>query len=235
MKSQTKRTIAILLTVCFVLSITAATVSATAGNPNPGVVPVNSNSQGKTYGELSEEWWKWATSIPASSNPLLANGQVDASIGQSGDVWFLAGTLGGFAERTCEIPAGKALFFPIINVVDTSSVPPIKNNLNTQKALKAVTTEFINNVTTHDVTVDDINLDNFRVGSKLFVVKLPEGNIFEYLGEVEPAGSYRAVSDGYWIMLESLSKGIHTIHIHGKTNYQGYDIETEVVYHITVT
>ena len=50
MKSQAKKTIAILLTVCFVLSITAATVSAAAGNPNPGVVPVNSNSLGRLMG-----------------------------------------------------------------------------------------------------------------------------------------------------------------------------------------
>ena len=32
-------------------------------------------------------------------------------------VWFLAGTTGNSASRTCEIPAGKAIMFPIINVL----------------------------------------------------------------------------------------------------------------------
>ncbi len=48
-----------------------APMVAAAGNPNPGVVPVNSNFHGKTYGEWSAEWWKWVLSIPADRNPLI--------------------------------------------------------------------------------------------------------------------------------------------------------------------
>ena len=88
MKRQIKKTIAILLTVCFVLSITAATVSAKAENPNDekagnskcyypdpnrNVVPVGSPYLGKTYEQWSEEWWKWAASIPAPINPILSS------------------------------------------------------------------------------------------------------------------------------------------------------------------
>ena len=43
-----------------------APMVAAAGNPNPGVVPVNSNFHGKTYGDWSADWWKWALSIPKS-------------------------------------------------------------------------------------------------------------------------------------------------------------------------
>jgi hypothetical protein len=38
--------------------------------------------------------------------------------GQSGPVWFLAGTYGtARTVRSCRIPAGKTLFFPLVNFI----------------------------------------------------------------------------------------------------------------------
>jgi hypothetical protein len=71
-----------------------------------------------TYGEWNARWWQWFFSVPASKNPGLAtNGAVNCSVGQSGDVWFLAGYFlgSGSFTRSCTIPAGKALFIPLIN------------------------------------------------------------------------------------------------------------------------
>ena len=34
---------------------------------------------------------------------------------RAGPVWFLAGNLGGSSTRTVTIPAGTALFFPVVN------------------------------------------------------------------------------------------------------------------------
>lgn len=37
---------------------------------------------------------------------------------QDGDVWFLAGTYGSHrVQRTCTVPFGKTLFFPLINYI----------------------------------------------------------------------------------------------------------------------
>ena len=44
------------------------------------------------YAVLAGEWWNWATQFPIATNPILAEGEVDCSLGQSGDLWFLAGT-----------------------------------------------------------------------------------------------------------------------------------------------
>src|SRR3972149_2756089 len=97
---------------------------AESSNPNPGVLPVNSNSYGMTYGEWSARWWQWALSMPVDKNPLLDT--ADCSKGQSGKVWFLAGTFGGSVERKCTMPAEKAILFPIINaewsVVEANSI-----------------------------------------------------------------------------------------------------------------
>ena len=101
------------------LLVPAATaVAGGKGNPNPQVLPINSRPHGLTYGEWSAKWWEWAFSLPVSVNPLFDTTGALASNGQSGPVFFLAGVISvsGIAERTITVPAGKALFFPILNV-----------------------------------------------------------------------------------------------------------------------
>src|SRR5579884_1628590 len=88
-------------------------------NPNPGVFPPGSHPYGRTYEQWSNAWWQWALSIPTNVNPLLDTTGANCQQGQSGKVWFLAGTLGGSpVVRKCTIPAGKAIFFPVLNTID---------------------------------------------------------------------------------------------------------------------
>lgn len=207
-----------------------APLVAAAGNPNPGVVPVDSKFFGKTYGDWSEEWWKWTLSIPADRNPLLDTTGDFCAERQSGNVWFLAGTFGETGVvRNCDIPSGKALFFPIIN----AECSKVEGDGPAQKELRAGAKALIDNVTVKEVIIDDtvlIDLDNYRVGSKLFVFKLPTNNVMEL-----PAGSSPAVSDGYWIMLKPLSAGQHEIHVHGEAKIsETFTFKTEVTYNLNV-
>src|SRR6476619_7983139 len=111
------RCVAATLAVLLVLSPLAAT-PARGANPNPGVAPIKSSPNGKSYGEWAQAWWTWATSIPADQSPVLdATGQF-AGVGQSGHVWFLAGTIfGGTFERDVTVPTGTSLFFPALNAI----------------------------------------------------------------------------------------------------------------------
>ena len=94
------------------------TAASAKKNKNPGVLPPQSSPHGKTYGEWGAAWWEWAASIPADSNPLLDQTGESCHEGQSGKVFFLAGTFGETGVvRECTIPTGTALFFPIVNVV----------------------------------------------------------------------------------------------------------------------
>jgi hypothetical protein len=86
-----------------------------AGNPNPGVLPPSSHPYGKSYGEWANSWWQWADSIPMSVNPLIDPTGANCAQGQSGQVWFLAGSPSGSYDRSCTVPAGKAVFFPVAN------------------------------------------------------------------------------------------------------------------------
>ena len=96
----------------FVGQITGPTVPAAEA---AGVVPAGP-AYGAEYGEWSARWWQWAISIPVPVNPILSDGPVDCTLGQTGNVWFLAGNFGGKSNRTCTIQ-DKPLFFPVFNFV----------------------------------------------------------------------------------------------------------------------
>src|SRR5262249_5180929 len=93
----------------------AAAQAGGEGNPNPGVLPPQSNAHGMSYAQWGDRWWLWNYSIPLPFNPVQDTTGAYAGVGQSGPVWFLAGTSGGNVVRTIVVPPGKSLFFPIVN------------------------------------------------------------------------------------------------------------------------
>src|SRR5262249_3950679 len=107
-----------------VVGLMVATTSAFAqgGNPNPRVLPVHSSPFGSTYEEWSARWWQWVLSIPAATNPLNDTTGAQCAQEQTGKVWFLAGTFVGAVTRTCSLPQGKAVFFPIVNATFGAAV-----------------------------------------------------------------------------------------------------------------
>src|SRR5262245_2884044 len=116
-------------------------------NPNPGVLSPTSKPYGKSYSEWAAAWWQWGLSIPADRNPLSDRTGEFCDEGQSGPVWF-SGGLATSGERTCTIPAGKALFMPIFNsifgagVYDCDpTVPGVPCDVPTLLAAAAVNTE----------------------------------------------------------------------------------------------
>ena len=69
----------------------------------------------KTWDKWVEDWWTWLIKIPKAQNPANDITGKYASKGDQNGVFFLAGTLKGTAVRTCVIPKGKPVFFPLIN------------------------------------------------------------------------------------------------------------------------
>ena len=82
------------------------------------LIPPAKTIAGATQEEWSKRWWHWATSFDDEDSPVAdTDGRLCAS-GQSGPVWFLAGTYGTKRTvRSCRLPAGKTLFFPLINFI----------------------------------------------------------------------------------------------------------------------
>lgn len=233
----------VLVTVAMALLETTATFASS--NPNPGVFPPDSQPYGLTYGQWSNAWWQWLLSVPASVSPLLDTTGVDCSQGQSGPVWFLAGTPGGPpVTRNCTIPAGKALFFPLVNVLNTNlgcptAMPPIPPTTFTVQELHEQADHYINTVYSKNATVDGVKLQDLKsyraeTDETTFSVTLPSDNLFGCPGL---AGTQSGlVSDGYYLMLKPLSPGEHVISFGGQAGGTHLipGISTQVTYNLTV-
>jgi hypothetical protein len=167
---------------------------------------------------LSVKWWQWLLSIPTNDSPI--NGDNPCDLKQSGPFFYLVGTFGGEAvSRTCTVPEGKAIFFPVINVIATvdENDPAFDTLAKTKQQAK----EFIDGATDLQVSLDGTNIevDNLRVQSQQFKVRVGEDN---QLGA--PPGTYVAVSDGYWVALKPLSAGEHELHFSGSIGEFSVDV-----------
>jgi Alcohol dehydrogenase GroES-like domain len=200
------------------------------------VLPPNAKFQGRTYGEWSARWWEWALSIPTADNPILDTTGEDCALKQKGSVWFLAGTFGGPGViRECTLPPGKAIFFPILNnvAIDTDPTDTVAS-LRAQAAGPPIST-----VSELNATVDGIPLKGlfqFHFLSPVFSFQLPKDGLLPLgiclpLDQDNPGFCETAVSDGYWLLLQPLNAGQHTIFFQALTS-DGFTVE--VTYHLTV-
>jgi hypothetical protein len=131
---------------------------------NSTIFPPDSQPYGLSYGEWTAKWWQWAHSIPTENNPQLDETGEDCaqSQNQTGPVWFLAGTGGGSAERTCTVPAGKAILIPIINAAY------LRTAGETEEEMRTGAKEWIDTVTTLEASINGTSLQaswNYRVQS----------------------------------------------------------------------
>jgi hypothetical protein len=223
-----------------ILALMSTGVMATAAAaPATIVVP----PQQQRFGQLGMLWWKWALAVPAAQNPILDPTGADCAIGQNGGTWFLAGSSGGLVTRSCAIPAGKKIFFPVIALendypclLDPSFQPAPGQSL--KDFLTYGTDKIPGAVPLIDAATDlQASLD----GNDIPVVASYRGtsNMYSFAGDLSLNPGFdncitgrqqKAVSDGYWLLLTPLSPGQHTLQFAGTR--QGF---TEgVTYHLTV-
>jgi len=220
-----------LLAGAFALSLAMVAGVVEAG---PGPRPPNANQYGTGCAELSAEWLEWTVAVPASTNPILDADGTFAAAGQSGNVWFLTGTLGGAATRSITVPAGTALFFPIVNFFwvntpeygDPAWSPEQEASV---RELMAATVDTAQNVALEIDGRSVPNLDKLRVSGAVGACTLPDDNIF---GVPFDPVVHDCVADGYWVLLSPLSVGNHTIHFAGGFE-SGFSLD--VTYQITVS
>ena len=181
-------------------------------SPNRLVFPVDSKPYGKSYADWSAIWWQWLLSIPEDKSPAGDSTGEDCGTNQQGPIWFLAGTFGGSAERTCTIPSGKAIMFsPINSECSYAEYPDEKTESDLLECAKT----FQDQTTSAQVTINGTaieNLDQFRIQSPPFNVTLPENNVFGV-----SSGPTQAVSDGLWVILKPLPVGEHKIGFKGSS------------------
>jgi hypothetical protein len=242
------------------LGVAALTLGLTLAGARPGLAAVQERSDkdddgmrqpladgvqfGATYGEWSARWWQWLLGIPADRNPNLDSTGAFCGEGQTGRVWFLAGTFGGEpVTRTCTVPSGKGIFFPVVNTVTFAPIPT-----EGIAALRGQAAGFVDGTTQLRVTLDGTalrGLRDLRVQSPAFSMVVPVGGLlgagaceplFVPLTDPplppEPQGLLcnPAVADGFWVLLSPLRSGEHTLRFRAEVG----DFRVDVTYKLNV-
>lgn len=206
-------------------SVVAAVIGfmvATAASADKVVKP-GQEFQGKTYNELASEWTNWLIAEPIATNPAFDPDGRFCDSNQEGDVWFLASTFGGVVNRTCEVPAGKAIFLSLGGVF-LSFAPefPAAGDPCLQMAtdLERVRCDVNNDIPvapaiSFQVTLDGVPVEDlfaFRAQSQPggFTLRVPNPSFLTDLG-FAPGDRFPAVADGYFLFLKPLKPGVHTL------------------------
>lgn len=181
---------------------------------------------GRTYAEWTAKWWQWVLSISKAENPLVDQNGKNCSNNQNGSVWFLAGSLKGSAERSCTIPADKAILFPIINV--EASVA--EGDGSTEEELSAVVRFEMDQIADMRAMINGTNVDElkqFRIQSPLFNVTLPQDNVLRL-----PAQTTKMMSEGYWLFVKAMEPGNY--HLYSFGSCLAGRIKIGITYHLTI-
>jgi hypothetical protein len=214
------RSRASVLAVSLWMALCLPCAAALAQNVNPGIAPPQSKPLGLSGAEWSVRWWRWALETPTDENPLFDMTGRNCAVGQTGHVWFLAGTLGPTEDpvhRSCAIPAGTTLFFPVANAF---CVAEGDGSLEAQRECVA---QSLSAVTSVQVQIDGVavrSLASYRFQSPPFDLILPSDNIFG-----APAGLYTpTAADGLYLTVRPLPPGEHTIHIRTEFGTDSIDV-----------
>ena len=194
--------VAFVLAACFPPAAVAQTDS---------VVPPAERVANISQADWSKAWWQWAGSFDRADSPVADRTGTNCHLRQNGPVWFLAGTYGTRRTiRTCKVPRGKHLFFPLINYV-------VMPTTQTSSCGAACCPSFVE--TAKSITDEPSNLvlefDGRRIDD-LARYRQATTECFDMGALAEP--KYRifpSAANGYYVMLRPLSPGKHVLNFGG--------------------
>jgi hypothetical protein len=182
---------------------------------------------------LLNEWWQWALSFPAAVNPVLDNTGKQCSLGQHGNLWFLAGNTGGTSVRECTVPRGTRVMIPVHNAF---CFPDARTTQ--AQCFDAVATDFAG-FTVADAWFDGQSVRAGQVANADFVEQFPVTgeSIFNFVVPRNGlfglrAGVYRAtIAAGRWAFVSLPTAGAHTLRVRARST-GGF--VTDVTYRLDV-
>ncbi|MDT7786429.1 MAG: hypothetical protein QOF58_4848 [Pseudonocardiales bacterium] len=190
--------LALLLAGCAAAQPPAAPTSA---SPTPATDLSNT--------DLQARWWTWASASPEERNPVMDESGQFCAEDQPKDVWFFAGTFGGSAQRTCQVPAGRPLAGPAVN-----------RHSNNTSSCKAFMAEVKGSVTLDGQLVELRRIDPVEI---TFVAA--RDNVMGL-----SAGKLATQACGLWAWIPPLKPGEHELRVAGESA----DFSTSVIYRLKV-
>lgn len=181
----------------------------------------NGNIKGKSYSEWAEEWWRKLLSdepdgYRKEDDVVFLRGKYDyidkGKIRKPRTKPNINRRIGGNRLTICE---GTSLFFPVIAAeFNVDDVDPDNENriLRSENDCAACAKRDIDDggqPGPKQATINNKQIVNdlspYRVRSKYFTLTVPATSKLRQLMEYEiPAGTYKGVTDGYWLFIESL-------------------------------
>lgn len=203
----------------------------------------NDDDKDLSFRKLSAQWWQWILSIPTIDSPLLDQSGEKCMVGQRGPIWFLAGLpdpRSAAVSRTCSVPQGTTLFFPVANYAQVNTPGDCGQNEPLAVAeMRSNLAPLIDSINIRTVTVDGVAVGGItRVRSVPFVTALPKDNLFVApCTNQSPAGQRPgifspSVGDGYYVKIDGLKAGKHLLQFTAKSNAGTFD--HTVTYDLTV-
>ena len=185
------------------LALACAFAGQASAQADHASVPwTDSAVDGVSLGDWTARWWRWARG--AAIAPYLDPDGRLCDMGQSGPVWFLAGTDGTFEPtRRCVVPEGRFLLLPVINMVTWQQSDPGKRA--GCAALQASSAVNNDRLVSAVVMLDGKPLGDMRLH------RVRSDGCFAF--DPGDPSSPLAAADGYWLMLKPLSRGHHTLRV----------------------
>ncbi|CAE6825022.1 hypothetical protein [Paraburkholderia haematera] len=207
-------------------SLVANSANPPEGIVNPHVVSLDVQFRDKTYRQWAVSFWQWALELPLGPLPHPFNdcNHRPISAAQTGNVWYwatpssahlicnqMATTIPAGTSIFLSILDGTSIFLPMFNGTTSLNTPPIQ--AFTADQLK-IASAFASDIRDLFCTIDGVSVANIRAYRTTigpFSFSAPSPWIFGNTG-----GKGTSVADGYYLLLEPLSAGLHTIHYGGK-------------------
>ena len=178
--------------------------AAAAGAPAP-VAPIAADEIvfDRSQAEWSEAYLQWIATFSRDGSPIADTTGARCAAKQDGDVWFLAMSDGTQpVERACVVPAGKTLFVPVASTMERSG----NREPDCDSMARIAADNIAHRVSRLALTIDGQAVDNLESH------RLATRECFALgLHQVPRIAAKTAVADGYYVMLQPLPAGSHTI------------------------
>jgi hypothetical protein len=180
----------------------------------------------KYWSEWSELWWKWIISIPKDNNPGMGHHPESNQFQFNDDIVFLAGSfdIGNCVNHDVTVSYGKALFFPLINAINSLSEDP---EMKTEEDLIRWSKKDIEIIAKKELVINGEPFPQQLVYSEPFKIEYPPNNVFNAV-----PGTTIAISCGYWAFLRPMPKGYY--HIQSSGSCSSGTVKVNVNYHLKV-
>ncbi len=173
----------------------------------------HSTVKGKTIGEWTGDWWKWALSFSAPNDPFGDPSGAKAGLHQKGPVFFVGAPVNSVANGSFDVPGDEPI---LVSVVDGELS---QHEIGFDKTAAQVAQAASEQLDAVDISLFHASIDGQAVSNLALYREVSP--VFHFVAAADnpigvPQGkSGIAVADGYFIMLKPLGPGHHVLSFGG--------------------